>query len=110
MDTASASKSSADELHSDFDQATNYSGFDADEETQNVIRSYHEKGYLEEFFEPDQTERILGFRLVISRFGIITKVEDGKIKKRIILDAKAFGITSVTRSAYGVRLRVPRTW
>eukprot|EP00971_Amphidinium_carterae_P000021 579-Amphidinium_carterae.1 len=55
------------------DQAANYSGFDADEEAKHVIRSYHDKRYLEEFSDLDQVERILGSRPVISRFGVITK-------------------------------------
>eukprot|EP00971_Amphidinium_carterae_P173466 3438532-Amphidinium_carterae.1 len=88
------------ELYSDFDLAANYSGFDVDEEAKDTIRSYRDKGYLEEFPDAIRAESRLGARPVLSRFGVITRLKDNKLKKRVILDAKASGVTSVTRSSY----------
>eukprot|EP00971_Amphidinium_carterae_P257210 5106220-Amphidinium_carterae.3 len=94
------------ELYSDFDLAANYcnSGFDVDEEAKDTIGSYRDKGYLEEFPDAIRAESRLGARPVLSRFGVITRLKDNKLKKRVILDAKASGVTSVTRSSYRVRL------
>eukprot|EP00971_Amphidinium_carterae_P212038 4207406-Amphidinium_carterae.1 len=72
------------ELYSDFDLAANYSGFDVDEEAKATIRSYRDKGYLEEFPDVIRAESRLG---VLSRFGAITRPRDNKLKKRVILDA-----------------------
>ena len=42
-------------------------------------------------------EHFLGEDPVLSRFGIVTKVRDGKVKKRLILDANASGISAASR-------------
>eukprot|EP00971_Amphidinium_carterae_P332801 6467134-Amphidinium_carterae.1 len=73
------------DLHTDFDQAANYSGFDHDEDAKDTIRMYRDKGYLQEFLDVGQAEEQLGSRPVLSQFCVITRVKDNKTNEKVIL-------------------------
>ena len=97
-----------DELTCDLDNFVNYEGFDDDEDAYLELQSFIqcEPPMLAQFDTLDECREFLQAEPVLSRFGLIVRNKDGKIKKRIILDEKQSGVTGSTRRTH--RLLLPR--
>ena len=59
-----------------------------------------EKGFLMVFHSYEACVGYLGAPPVLSKFAVLTKEKDGRVKKRTILDAKASGITAGSQKMY----------
>ena len=66
--------------------------------------SYATAGYLKKFNTLEEVKKYLGADPVLSRFGCIVRIKDGRTKKRIILDLKQSKVTSGTRKRWRVML------
>ena len=94
------------ELHADHDAFTNYRGFDDDDMANDELTSFVDKGMLREFDTYEECKAYLKGEPVESRFGVLERYKDGKLKRRVILDQKMSDITKHTRRTH--RLLLPR--
>ena len=94
-----------DALGDDIASFTNYHGFEHDQEAVDEVRSYAEKGYLKVLRSLRAVKRYLKGRTpILSKFAVLKKVNNGRVKKRIILDLKQSGVTRCTRQTHRVVL------
>eukprot|EP00971_Amphidinium_carterae_P348913 6490740-Amphidinium_carterae.1 len=93
-----------DALFTDEALFSNYVAFERCAEARETIQEYIRKGYLQRLGTMDQATMALGRRPVLSRFGVIERVRENKVKRRVILDAKQSGITAATQTSYHVSL------
>jgi hypothetical protein len=91
-------------LEHDLDGFTNYAGIDEDLDVRSQIEAFTAKGYLKEFACLAECTAYLGAPPLLSRFGAITKLRHGKVKKRIILDVKRSRVKECTRKVHRVPL------
>ena len=61
---------------------------------------FEKKGYLKSFATLDECEKYLGRKPVLSRFGCIKRVKNGRTKRRIILDLKQSHVTKCTKKSH----------
>ena len=54
-----------------------------------------ERGWIKQFESYPELRAFLGEEMVLSRFGNVTKIRGGKVKKRLSLDAKVSGLERV---------------
>ena len=80
-------------LTSDYDSFTNYDNVDSDEDAAPEISRLIAAGFVLPFDSLDDCTRYLGEKPVLSKIGLIVKMRAGKMKKRIVLDAKRSGIS-----------------
>ena len=93
-------------LERDDDVFVNYAGLDDDDDAFDELMSFRDKGYLREHTSLEQCSRDLGGPAILSKFGLIKRMKDGKLKKRIILDLKESSVTKL--SAKTNRVVLPR--
>ena len=82
----------------------NYSGMDDDEEVLEQIEGFVAKGYMKKFDDFSSCSAFLGAPPVLSRFGVVSKVRFGKLKRRLILDVKQSNVKLSTRRVHRVPL------
>ena len=75
-------------LVGDVEVFRNYDRMDEDEDVWSQVHEFVEKGFLKAFGSLPECEEYLGGTPVFSRFGQVTKVRFGKLKRRLILDVK----------------------
>ena len=92
------------QLHTDFDEFINYAGFDKDEDAFQELMSFTKRQKLLSFKNLKECEQKLGRKPHLSRFGLLTRIRNGKMKKRVILDCKQSGLSRRTRRKYKVIL------
>ena len=88
----------------DFESFTNYKGFDTDDDAFAELWSFVEGGQLAAYPNLNACKKGVSGTPLLSRFGLITKWKNGKLKKRIILDCKQSGLSKRTRRKYRVIL------
>ena len=64
------------------------------------------QGWLLEFDTPDQLKAFLGADPILIKFGLVVKTRNDITKKRLILDAKASGISEIASKKE--RILLPR--
>eukprot|EP00971_Amphidinium_carterae_P000378 8079-Amphidinium_carterae.1 len=92
------------DLYTDWTGFSNYRAFEDCDEAKDAVRGYVAQGYLEVLGSFDAATERLGGPPVLSKFGVIEKVRDGRVKRRVILDARQSGLTSSSSSKYHVAL------
>jgi hypothetical protein len=91
-------------LGHDLDVFTNYKGIDENPEVFAQVEEFVSKGYLKQFEDVHSCTKYLGAPPLVSRFGAITKLRNGKLKTRIILDVKQSRIKECIRRVHRVPL------
>ena len=74
-----------EDLEGDVDIFRNYAGMDEDENVWSQVLEFVAKRFLKAFDSLQECEVCLGGTPVLSRFGQVTKVRFGKLKRRLIL-------------------------
>ena len=95
-----------DSLHSDPNDFASYSSVESDSDAWRQVRRLVDKGWLLEFDTLDQLKAFLGADPILSKFGLVVKTRNGITKKRLILDAKASGISEIASKKE--RILLPR--
>ena len=96
-----------DTLECDYDAFRNYGGVEDDPEALAILEGYVQQGWLSEFASLAELETYVQGRPILSKFACISKERpDGSIKRRIIMDSKASGVTAASRKQY--RAVLPR--
>ena len=72
-----------------------YTSVEADEDAWLEVKKLVDKGWLLEFSSLRELRDFLGEEPILSKFGLVVKEKAGVTKKRLILDAKASGISDV---------------
>ena len=93
-----------EDLEGDVEIFRNYAGMDEDENVWSQVHEFVEKGFLKAFDSLHECEVYLGGTPVLSRFGQVTKVRFGKLKRRLILDVKQSRVKNGTRKVHRVPL------
>ena len=93
-----------EDLEGDVEIFRNYAGMDEDENVWSQVHEFVEKGFLKAFESLSESEEYLGGTPVLSRFGQVTKVRFGKLKRRLILDVKQSRVKEGTRKVHRVPL------
>ena len=93
-----------EDLEGDVEIFRNYAGMDEDENVWSQVHEFVEKGFLKAFDSLPECEEYLGGTPVLSRFGQVTKVRFGKLKRRLILDVKQSRVKEGTRKVHRVPL------
>eukprot|EP00971_Amphidinium_carterae_P271096 5379721-Amphidinium_carterae.2 len=75
----------------------NYRAFDHDADAK-------QSGFLEDLGSVEGASKTLGRAPALSRFGVFKQIRDGKVRHRVILDAKQSGVSASTASSYHVEL------
>jgi len=83
-----------------------YQSVEADDFAAEEIQRYVERRWLREFDTLEDTIAFLGEAPVMSKFGMITRMRAGKLKKRIILDSASSGVSDYATKPE--RLILPR--
>ena len=84
-------------LSTDYSCFKTYSGVEDDDTAQKEIRSHLELGRLKAFDSVEEPEREIGAKPVLNKIGIISRMKDGKCKKRMILDTSASSVKEATQ-------------
>ena len=95
-----------DSLHTDPSEFLPYASVESDDDAWAQVQQLVQKGWLLEFDTWDQLKHFLGADPVLSKFGLVLKERAGIVKKRLILDAKASGISEVASKRE--RILLPR--
>ena len=77
---------------------------DEDENVWSQVHEFVDKGFLKAFDSLQECEVYLGGPPVLSRFGQVTKVRFGKLKRRLILDVKQSRVKEGTQKVHRVPL------
>ena len=93
-----------EDLEGDVEIFRNYAGMDEDENVWSQVHEFVEKGFLKAFDSLHECEGFLGGTPVLSRFGQVTKVRFGKLKRRLTLDVKQSRVKDGTRKVHRVPL------
>ena len=93
-----------EDLEGDVEIYRNYAGMDEDENVWSQVHEFVEKGFLKAFDSLQDCEVYLGGTPVLSRFGQVTMVRFGKLKRRLILDVKQSRVKEGTRKVHRVPL------
>ena len=72
-----------------------YASVEADDDGWVEVQRLVERGWLRQFESYSALRAFLGKDRVLRKFGLITKIEGDTVKKRLISDAKASGISAV---------------
>ena len=83
-------------LETDFTEFVKYEGFEDDNDAVEEIMSFHTKGSLKRSEDLERCKRYLGRPLVLSRFGCIKQMSNGRTKRRMVLDLKRAKVTKCT--------------
>ena len=83
---------------------TNYAGVEEDDLVQEEMDRLVEKRFLLQFDTLDETCSYLGGEPVLSKIGVIKKVRLGKLKRRLVLDAKRSMVSAASRKFQRVYL------
>ena len=75
----------------------NYKGVDEDPDVDDIIQNYVDLNYVARLNTYDECVLFVKGKPVLSKIGCITKVSRGKIKKRIIVDAKQSKVSKAAR-------------
>ena len=94
------------DVGTDHESFVNYSGFDEDDEAFKELLSAVTAGKLRAYPSLQSCTADLGAEPVLSRFGLIIKTKNGRVKRRIILDCKQSGLSMKTRRRF--RIVLPR--
>jgi len=84
-----------EDLATDFDNFSTYATVEEDDDAWAEIQRLTGKNWLKEFPTLKAVSHYLGEDPVMSKFGLIVKVRFDKVKKRLILDSKASGVSKV---------------
>ena len=103
-DTTKAEVLDPAELHMDLEGFTNYAGIDADDDVLAQLDEFVNKGYLKCFDTLEECSAFLGATPNLSRFGVISKVRHGKLKRRTVLDVKQSKVKDGTKKVHRVPL------
>jgi hypothetical protein len=90
----------------DPEEFVNYAGIDQDESAWEEIQGLLSKDRVAEFGSYEAVVEYLECRPTLSRVGIIEKFTAGKVKRRVIVDSKASGVSSGARKSE--RIVLPR--
>ena len=82
----------------------NFAGMDQNDVVLAQIEDFVKKGYLKRFDSLEDCTAFLGAPPKLSRFGAITKVRFGKLKRRIVLDVKQSRVKESTMKVHRVPL------
>ena len=93
-----------EDLEGDVEIFRNFAGMDEDENVWSQVHEFVEKGFLKAFGSLHECEVYLGGIPVLSRFGQVTKVRFGKLKRRLILDVKQSRVKNGTKKVHRVPL------
>ena len=93
-----------EDLEGDVEIFRNYAGMDEDENVWSQVHEFVEKGFLKAFDSLQECEVYLGGTPVLSRFGQVTKVRFGKLKRRLILDVQQSRVKEGTQKVHRVPL------
>ena len=93
-----------EDLEGDVEIFRNYAGMDEDENVWSQVHEFVDKGFLKAFDSLQECEGYLGGKPVLSRFGQVTKVRFGKLKRRLILDVKQSRVKESTQKVHRVPL------
>ena len=85
----------ADDLVVDPGEFQGYASVVAADDGWVEVQRLVERGWIKQFESYSELHAFLGEDVTLSKFGIITKVKSGRVKERLILDAKASGISAV---------------
>ena len=86
------------------DHFRNYKGMDRDDDVLNQVEEFVAKGYLRKFDDLASCSAYLGGPPVLSRFGVVSKIRFGKLKRRLILDVKQSTVKMSSRRVHRVPL------
>ncbi|CAK0891828.1 unnamed protein product [Prorocentrum cordatum] len=92
--------------HDDEPGFHNYSSVDGDPEAKPEIDRLKTSSYVTTFKSYKEACAWLGAKPNVSKLGMITKVKNGKIKRRLILDCKQSGVNATARQRQ--RIVLPR--
>lgn len=95
-----------DSLHMDPGEFLPYSSVEADDDAWAQVQALVNRGWLLEFNTLKELKDFLGTEPVLSKFGLVIKERAGVVRKRLILDAKASGISEVASKKE--RILLPR--
>ena len=91
-------------LDQDVEWFTNYAGVDSDDGVFQQIQEFEAKGFLKGFDTLEACTEYLGETPHLSRFGVVTKVRQGRVKRRVILDVKQSRVKECTAKVHRVPL------
>ena len=91
----------SEDLAGDVEVFRNCARMDEDEDPWSQVHDFVEKGFLKAF-DPRPKRECWGGTPVLSRFGQVTKVWYGKLKRRVIFDVKRSRVKDGTRKVHRV--------
>ena len=86
---------SPEDLETDFSTHTPYASVESDDMAWEEILGMVQKRWLRRFDTLEEVTCYLGEAPVLSKFGMLTKVRGGRVKRRLILDGKVSGVSAV---------------
>ena len=81
-------------LHTDMDEFKPYTSVETDEDAWQEVLRLTGRRWLKKLATHREVVEFLGEEPVLSKFGLVVKVRFDRIKKRLILDSKASGVSS----------------
>ena len=74
----------------------NYPGVEESEDAFNEINTFYKAGLLKSFSSYESVAQYLGCRPTLSRVGVIERVSNNKVKRRVIVDSAQSGVAPAT--------------
>ena len=90
-----------DQLASDYESVSNYTGVEDDPAALDILNGYIERGWLKEFDSLSELSEFVGGNSILNKCACISKErQDGTVKRRIIVDAKRSQVIAASRKQY----------
>jgi len=82
-----------EEMFTNYDDFEPYASVEDDDEAWAEVQRFVSKRWLGEYTSLEEVERVLGEKPILSKFGLVIKMRNGKLKRRLILDSKSSGVS-----------------
>eukprot|EP00959_Pyramimonas_sp_CCMP1952_P467736 9492098-Pyramimonas_sp.AAC.1 len=92
--------------HDEEPEFHNYSSVDGDPEAEPEVERLKSTGYVATFKSYKEARAWLGAKPNVSKLGMIAKIKNGKVKRRLTLDCKQSGVNATARQMQ--RIVLPR--